>query len=823
MRSGIPGDAAPIYSKPQTFDSMQRILPLLLLASVAACSPALRAAPAPSAAQSEDTGNAVEPYSELIEGATTHTGIFTVHEKDGELLYEIPQDQLEKPFLWVTQIARAQEGTGYGGTSVGEIVVKWERKGDRILLRQETYGLMAPDTISAAYGVDAATFPLVVAAFDIEGYSPAGAPVIDVTDLFTEEVREISPRNRLGNVRSLDADRSFLERVAVFPENIEVESTLTFEMSPDPEASRFERTPPTISALVHHSMVKLPDDPMMPRLADDRVGFFTVNQRDYSLWNSVENNTRFAVTYITKWRLEKKDPGAAVSEPVKPIVYYLGREIPDQYREHIKRGIESWQPAFEAAGFRNAIIARDAPTVEEDPNWSAEDARISSIRWYPTEDTNAMGPHVNDPRTGEILESDIIMHGGLLDRYRAMYVVQVGADQGVIGGELPDSIKGEVIRSVIAHEVGHAIGLQHNMSASSAFPVDSLRSPTFTRANSVSPSIMDYTRFNYVAQPGDNALRVRIIGPYDFFAVKWGYTPIPSADTPQEELPTLNQWAAETATNDWIAFSADSDNAQRLTEDLGDDAVKATTYGLQNINRSFDALKEAMAVPGDNFDNLEYMYLQLLLQRDRMFNHVASLIGGSYWESRTYGQQGTVYRPVPQAEQERALEFLNEVALSEPVEMSDPETLRMFDPFGGALEVMERQGRLVGNLLDPERIAGMSAAAATAQPTESVYSHVEYLSDLRGLLFANLSNSSVAVDAYRRNVQREVVMNSAEALVDPEVSGEAKAVLRSSLVEIREMAEDARPRAADAATGAHLDYLSAYVENALEAEMNLLP
>lgn len=796
---------------------MRSIIALLLASTVAACAPAVRANPSPSQAPESSDGEQTS-YSSITDGAVTETGIFTVHQRDGKLFYEIPQAQLEKPFLWVTQIAKAQEGTGYGGTSVGELVVKWERNGDNILLRQETYGLMAPDSISAAYGVGAATFPLVVASFPIETTSPSGAPVIDVTELFTEEVREISPRGRLGNVRSLDADRSFLERVAVFPENIEVEATLTFEMNQSADTPRWERPPPTISALVHHSMVKLPDDPMMPRLADDRVGFFTVNQRDYSLWNSVENNTRFAVTYITKWRLEKKDPSAAVSEPVKPIVYYLGREIPDQYREDIKRGIESWQPAFEAAGFRNAIIAKDAPSVEEDPDWSAEDARISSIRWYPTEDTNAMGPHVHDPRTGEILESDIIMHGGLLDRYRAMYVVQVGADQGVVGGELPDSIKSEVIRSVIAHEVGHALGLQHNMSASSAYPVDSLRSGTFTRKNSVSPSIMDYTRFNYVAQPGDGALRVRILGPYDYFAIKWGYTPIPGAETAQEELPTLNDWAAETATNSWIAFSSDQDNAKRLTEDLGDDAVKATTYGLQNISRSFDALKEAMAVPGDNFANLEYMYLQLLLQRDRMFNHVANVIGGSYWESLTYGQQGTVYRPIPQAKQERALEFLDEAALSEPVEMSDAATLRMFDPFGGAQEIMERQGRLVGNLLDPERLAQMSALAATAQPGESVYSHVEYLSDLRGLLFANLRNPSVSVDAYRRNVQRAVVTNAAESLADPKVSGEAKAVLRATLVDIREVADDARPRSADAATGAHLDYLSAYVDSALEAE-----
>ena len=392
---------------------MNRITASLLLVLLAGCSGnrAAPTAPTPQGAQGSDS-TAVKSYAKATAGTTAEEGLFKIHRADDKLLYEIPRDQLDKPFLWVSQIAQAQEGTGYGGTSLGNRVVRWELRGKRVLLRQESFGIVAPDSISAAYGVQAATFPRVIRAFDVAAFAPDSAPVIDVTKLFTTDVAELSPRDRLGRVRRLDPDRSFLEGASVFPENINVEATLTFEMDQPANVPPWQRPDPTVSALVHHSMVALPDDPMMPRMADERVGYFSVSQRDYSQPLSVQGNTSYAVSYITRWRLECAAGESVPCEPVQPIVYYLGREIPDEYRASIKRGIESWQPAFEAAGFRNAIIARDPPNVAEDPNWSAEDARISSIRWYPTEDTNAMGPHVHDPRTGEILESDIIMHGG---------------------------------------------------------------------------------------------------------------------------------------------------------------------------------------------------------------------------------------------------------------------------------------------------------------------------------------------------------------------------------------------------------------------------
>ncbi|MCE2541066.1 MAG: DUF5117 domain-containing protein, partial [Acidobacteria bacterium] len=359
-------------------------------------------------------GNGIKPYDTVItDEAESDAGVFTVHRLDDKVFYEIPEAELGREFLWVSQIARTTEGVGHGGQALGNRVVKWERHGDRILLKSVSYALVADAERPIARAVEAANNDTIIRAFDIEALSEAGAPVIDVTTLFSREVPEFSARSRL-QARGFARDRSFVESVTAFPENIEVKTTHTYTVPPPSSSQNRSRTPSrrrgmrpgSATVLLHYSMVKLPENPMQPRLFDERVGYFSVRQIDYGRDEHRSPRRR----YITRWRLEKQDPDAAVSDPVKPITYWIDPATPTRWVPYIKQGVEAWRPAFEAAGFSNAIVAREAPTPDEDPDWSPEDARYSVIRWLPSTVQNASGPHVHDPRTGEILETDIQFH-----------------------------------------------------------------------------------------------------------------------------------------------------------------------------------------------------------------------------------------------------------------------------------------------------------------------------------------------------------------------------------------------------------------------------
>ena len=475
----------------------------------------------------------IKPYDKVItKDAKSDKGVFTVHRIKEKVYYEIPKSELGKEFLWVSQIARTTLGVGYGGQAAGNRVVKWERHNNRVFLRSIVYDVIADPRLPVSRAVQAANNDTIIMAFNIEALGPEEAPVIDVTRLFTSEVTEFSARTRL-RARGFDPSRSFIDRVVSFPENIEVEATHTFTSPPDltPAATPIPIPDPfggagmrtgSATILMHYSMVKLPDKPMMPRLFDERVGYFTVRKTDYG----VDEHRAPQRRYITRWRLEKKDPSAALSEPIKPIVYYVDPATPTKWVPYIKRGIEKWQAAFEEAGFKNAIIAREAPTPEQDPDWSPEDARYSVIRWLPSTIENASGPHVNDPRTGEILESDIQFYHNVMNLQRDWYFLQVGPlDARAHKLPLPDDLMGTLIEYVAAHEVGHTLGFQHNMKASATYPAEKVRDREWVKKMGHTPTLMDYSRFNYVAQPEDKldlADLVPGIGPYDKWATMWG-------------------------------------------------------------------------------------------------------------------------------------------------------------------------------------------------------------------------------------------------------------------------------------------------------------
>ncbi|HEX6465544.1 MAG TPA: zinc-dependent metalloprotease, partial [Vicinamibacterales bacterium] len=545
----------------------------------------------------------IRPYDRVItKDAQSKAGVFTVHRIKDRLYYEIPKDQLGREFLWVSQIKSTTLGAGQGGQAAGNRLVRWDRRGDRIFLRSVSYEIRADGKTPIARAVHDANYDPIVMSFNVEALGKGDAPVIEVTRLFTTDVPEFSGRSRV-RARTFDQSRSFVDRAVAFPTNIEVEAIQTYNNPADDNTGRggvpvpapgggrgaAPVRPGTASVVMHYSMVQLPETPMQPRLFDERVGYFTAQTTDYGLDVPKAKEVR----YITRYRLEKKDPNAAISEPVKPIVYYIDPATPMKWRPWLKKGIEDWQPAFEAAGFKHAIIAKDPPTPEQDPDWSPEDARYSVVRWLPSTTENAVGPHIHDPRSGEIIVADIQFYHNVMNLVRDWYFTQAGPlDSRAKTLPLPDELMGRLIEYVVSHEVGHTLGFQHNMKSSATVPAAKLRDAQFLKTMGHTPSIMDYSRFNYVVQPEDKidpADLIPRVGAYDIWATMWGYKPIPGAKTPEEETKTLDQWAHEQDTKPWLRFSTagsrGSDPGEE-TEAVGDqDAVASTTLGLKNLER----------------------------------------------------------------------------------------------------------------------------------------------------------------------------------------------------------------------------------------------
>ena len=812
---------------------------LPLLVSVIALgqepSPEAPAAPAQERPATRVAEPEIRPYEKVItKDAVTQRGIFTVHRIKSRLYYEIPPAELGKEFLWVTKVARTP-GLGYGGMSVANRVVRWERKDNRVLLRNVSYEVVADDSHPIARAVRAVSNETIIMAFPIEALGPGGAPVIDVTRLFTTEVAEFTPRAML-RARGFDASRSFLERVRAFPLNIEVEASHTYTSPVEATPTTGAPTPPTppsppspmstamrpgsATLVMHFSMVKLPEKPMRPRLYDERVGYFNIRQYDYSR----DEQRAPRRTYIVRWRLEKKNPEAAVSEPVKPIVFYVDPATPPKWIPYIKRGVEWWKPVFEQAGFRNAIMALDPPAPEQDPDWAPEDARYSVIRWAPSTIENAMGPNVHDPRTGEILDADIVIWHNVLNLVRHWYFTQVGPlDPRAHRLPLPDDLMGKLLEYVVAHEVGHTLGLPHNMKASSLYPLEKIRDREWVKKMSHTPSIMDYSRFNYVAQPEDKIDPddlIPKIGPYDYFSIMWGYKPIPEARTPDEEKPILDEWivTAQEKTP-WLRFStakaAGSDPGEN-TEAVGDaDPVRATELGLRNLRRVMDMLLDAVPENGKPYDDLEEVYGRVLAQWAREMNHVVGLVGGFYSQQKHAGQPGVLFTPVERERQVAAVTFLNENAFRTPVLFLRPEILRRIEPQGVLDRIRNAQRLVLNNLLDSRRFARLVEQESLDGPR--AYRPAEFLADLRRGLFSELAAAQVRVDACRRNVQRLYLDLLSDRLNGrTPATDDQRALFRAELRAIAAEASRALPKAADRTTRAHLEDLRDQANRALD-------
>ena len=780
-------------------------------------------APAPpSAASGAATNKAAEkpskikPYDEIVTpDFKSDNGLFFVHKSDDRILYEIPTDALGKDMVWVRHIEKSATGVN-NGLPIPERVVRWEQRGDDILLRDVKYDIRADTKDPIKNAVEAHSLEPIIAVLPVKAYGKDKAPVIDVTELFTSDMPEFSVAQNIG-AAGADSRKTFIESVKCFPENIETKVLLTYRRMGGGGRAGIPGGGGgggAITILLHHSMVKLPEDPMRPRKYDERVGFFTEDFEDYG---DIKNHQVENVKYITRWRLEKKDPSAEVSEPKKPIVFYIGREVPEKFRPAIKKGVEAWQPVFEKAGFKKAILCKDAPSLRENANWDAEDARYSTLRWLPSTTENAMGPHIHDPRTGEILESDIILYHNLLKLARDWYFVQASPnDPKAQSLPLPDDLVSDLVTYIVSHEVGHTLGFPHNMKASSGYTVAQLRDPKFTAENGTEASIMDYGRFNYVAQPGDGASLIPKIGPYDRFAVEWGYKQFPGADTYEKEKAKLDEIVARQLKDKTLLFGSGSGagaDSSAQTEDLSDDAVAATELGLKNIDRVAGYLVKATSKKGEDYEQLRNMYGQLVGQRNRELMHVVALVGGSVKTNFFFGDSDKPFSFVPGEQQKKAVAFLIANGLVTPKSLIAPDIVQRLEANGAADRILGAQRMLLRSLINEARVKRM-AEQVTVDPKAS-YAPEDMLSDIRKGLWGDLKAGVPELDLYRRNLLRAYVETLIAEVVKDTATSDLPSLARGELKSLQADLAIAKEKDAPATAKMFLEDVHSRVAQAL--------
>jgi|TARA_B110000093_G_scaffold5533_1_gene5378 hypothetical protein len=608
----------------------------------------------------------ISSHSKTIDSLTidmiANKGLISTYQNiKNQLYFEISDTLLKKNLLVVTRFAQLPANySGYlnAGSKTAEHVVEFVKQGNKILLQEVSYSNVADKYDPISISVSENNFKPILASFEIKN-SEKNRHLIDVTDYFMSDspgfniIRSYEKDNY--KIGSVDKKRSFIDSARSFPNNTEILHTLTFSANKAPRENRTK----TFSFQINHSIISLPKNPMPIRYEDERVGWFTLGKINYSSEKLKSDNYNI----IRRWRLEPSDLEAynkgQLVDPIKPIVYYLDPGTPMKWRKYFKMGIEDWNTSFEKAGFKNAIIAKDPPSKEEDPNFSPEDIRYSTVRYVASTTRNATGPSVSDPRTGEILESDIIWYHNHLRSYRNRYLLETGAANPK-GRTLntPEEEIGEMMRRVISHEVGHALGLPHNMKASSAYPVDSLRSGSFTQKFGIATTIMDYARYNYVAQPGDENIRfVRQIGPYDDYSIEWGYRYY--GKSPEQEKEILKKVVDSKSLDPVYMFGGNGNDPNSQTENIGDNPAKASMYGIKNLKIVANNLMKWTVEPNENYNELNELYGELIGVYRRYIYHVLSLVGGVYDTPHNENQKGvTRFVNVDSKKQMEALSFL---------------------------------------------------------------------------------------------------------------------------------------------------------------------
>lgn len=708
----------------------------------------------------EKKNGKIKDYDKVItKDAISDEGLFDIHIVGEKYYFEIPMNYLDTDMLLVSRFAKLPSNLGGGyvnaGTKTNTRLINWKRFKNKVLIKEKSLSAVAADSLPINVSVKANNYEPTLYAFDIAAFSKdSTSVVIDVTSFYGSDVKAISGLpsfiRKQYKVRNLDKSRSFINTMKSFPENIEVIQDFTYNASEPPVNTGDE----TISIQMNQSMILLPKVPMQPRHFDERVGWFTLSKYDYSS----EELKADRKTYLRRWKLIPKDIEAynrgELVEPVKPIIYYLDAATPQKFRPYMRDGIELWQKAFEAAGFKNAIIAKDAPTKEEDPDFSPEDIRYSVVRYVASTTRNATGPSVSDPRSGEIIESDIIWYHNHLRSYRNRYMLETGAaNPSARTLNTPDEEIGEMMKMVIAHEVGHTLGLPHNMSASYAYDVENYRNGPFTQKNGIAATIMDYARYNYIAQPGDTNIRfVRQLGPYDDYAINYGYRYIPEAKSADDEKATLNNWINEKAGNPIYKFGKQSSrfDPTAQTEDIGNNSIKASTYGLKNLKIVAKNLPSWTSDKTDNYDDLTELYSEMLGVWSRYIGHVVTHVGGVVEDTKNPSQQGDVFNPVSKDYQISAMQWLHKNAFETPIWLLDKAILKNINYAGYTDRIRSLQSRHINNLLDFERLGRLIDHNAI---DANNYSALDMLRDVRSGIWSETKSAS-NVSVFRRNLQR---------------------------------------------------------------------